>query len=120
MPRQPFPSVPIGEFTATRSFTAPGLFAYRHLQAEGLLNFPDFAGGDLGEEQRQEALARMVNVHRPLAALILFLAVVGLEDFIRDLGGRLADLPGLDSHFPRITELGPGSEEEPGPLRASR
>lgn len=105
MPREAFPNIPIGEFTVARPFTAPGLFAYRHMQAERLLHFPDFGSGDMNEEQRKEALAQMVNVHRPLAAVVLFLGVVGLEDFIRDLGARLADVPGLEHHFPKITEL---------------
>jgi hypothetical protein len=115
VPREPFPSVPIGEFTVTRPFTAPGLFAYRHMQAEGLLHFPDFGDGDMNQEQRKEALTRMVNVHRPLAAVVLFLGVVGLEDLIRDLGARLADVPGLERHFPEITELRPALKKNPRP-----
>lgn len=115
MPRDAFPSVPIGEFTVTRPFTAPGLFVYRHMQAEGLLHFPDFGSGSMNEEQRKEALARMVNVHRPLAAVVLFLGVVGLEDFVRDLGARLADVPGIERHFPKITELRPVLKKNPLP-----
>jgi hypothetical protein len=107
LPREAFPNVPVGEFTVARPFTAPGLFAYRHMQAEGLLHFPDFGGGDMDEEQRKEALAQMVNVQRPLAALVLFLGVVAFEDFIRDLGARLADAPSMEGHFPNITELRP-------------
>lgn len=98
-----------------RPFTAPGLFAYRHMQAEGLLHFPDFADGDMNAEQRREALEQMVNVHRPLAAVVLFLGVVGLEDFIRDIGARLADAPGLDLHFPSITDLRPVVTKSPAP-----
>lgn len=115
MPREPFPSVLLGELTVTRPFTAPGLFAYRHMQAEGLLRFPDFADGDMNAEQRREALEQMVNVHRPLAAVVLFLGVVGLEDFIRDIGARLADLPGLDRHFPEIANLRPALKKNPSP-----
>lgn len=115
MSREAFPSVPIGEFTVTRQSTAPGLFVYRHMQAEGLLHFPDFGSGDMNEDQRNEALAQMVSVHRPLAAVVLFLGVVGLEDFIRDLGARLADIPGLEHHFPRITELRPVLKKNPPP-----
>ncbi len=115
MARVPFPDVPIGEFTVTRPFTAPGLFAYRHMQAEQLLHFPDMGGGDLSAEQRREALERMVSVQRPLAALVLFLNVVALEDFIRDLGARLADLQGLDVHFPNVTELRPKLRKNPQP-----
>jgi hypothetical protein len=115
VPREAFPNVPIGEFTITRPFTAPGLFAYRHMQAEELLHFPDFGAGDMNEEQRKDGLARMVNAKRPLAALVLFLGVVALEDFIRDLGARLADVPGLKRHFPYITELRPVLKRNPRP-----
>lgn len=113
MERVPFPDVPIGEFTVTRPFTAPGLFAYRHMQAEQLLHFPDMGWGDMSAEQRREALERMVSVQRPLAALILFLNVVALEDFIRDLGARLPDVPGLDAHFPSVSELRPKLRKNP-------
>jgi len=115
VPREAFPNVPIGEVTVTRPFTAPGLFAYRHMQAKGLLHFPDFGDGDMNKEQRKDALERMVNVHRPLAALVLFLGVVGLEDFIRDLGARLADVSGLERHFPKIAELRPVLKKNPLP-----
>lgn len=105
--RVPFPAVYSGGFTITRPFTAPGLFAYRHLQAEGLLRFPDFGSGEMNDEQRGDALSRMVNVHRPMAAVVLFLGVVGLEDFIRDMGARLADTAGLEQYFPDIATLRP-------------
>ena len=115
MTRVPFPNVPIGEFTVTRPFTAPGLFAYRHIQAEQLLTFPDMGGGDMSAEQRREALERMVSVHRPLTALVLFLNIVALEDFIRDLGARLADVPDLEAHFPSVCELRPTLRKNPQP-----
>lgn len=115
MPKEQFPVVPFGEWTVTRPFTAPGLFVYRHMQAEALLHFPDFGGGDMTEEQRKAALVSMVNVHRPLAALVLFLGVVGLEDFIRDIGARLADVPGLLPYFPNITQLRPVMKNNPTP-----
>jgi len=104
-PNIPLPEEPIGEFTVFRPFTAPGLFAYRHLQALGLLDFPDYAGGDLDAAQRREALQLAVALHRPLSALVIFLNVVALEDFIRDFGARLADHPGLASYFPSISGL---------------
>jgi hypothetical protein len=107
VPLEPFPSVPFGEFTVTRPFTAPGLFFYRHVQATNLLHFPDLTTGDMSREQHKDALLRMVNAHRPLAALVLFLGVVALEDFIRDLGARLSDIDGLNVSFPAISELRP-------------
>jgi hypothetical protein len=105
MPNVPLPEETIGEFTVCRPFTAPGLFAYRHMQALGLLDFPDYAGGDLDAAQRREALQRAVKFHRPLSALVIFLNVVALEDFIRDFGARLADHPGLASYFPSVSGL---------------
>ena len=45
MPNVPLPEEPVGEFTVFRPFTAPGLFAYRHMQALSLLDFPDYGGG---------------------------------------------------------------------------
>jgi hypothetical protein len=116
MAKVPFPDVQIGEFTVMRPFTAPGLFAYRHMQADGLLRFPDMGDGDMSAEQRREVLARMANLQRPLVALVLFLNVVALEDFIRDLGARLADVPGLDAHFPNVSELRPRLVNAPRPF----
>jgi hypothetical protein len=101
----PFPNEPVAEWTVVRPFTAPGMFAFRHMQADGLLEFPDFAGGDMTLEQRQEALNRAVTLHRPLTALVIFLNVVALEDFLRDFGARLADVDSLTAFFPRIEHL---------------
>ena len=115
MARQQFLTVAVGEFTVFRPFTAPGLFAQRHMQSIGLLTFPDFSGGDLDSEQRKVALTQMVNIHRPLTALVLFLSVVALEDFIRDLGTRLADVPDISSHFPCIELLRPALKKNPAP-----
>lgn len=115
MSLEPFPTVLYTEFTAARHFTAPGLFFYRQMQARQLLHFPDFAGGDLSREQRKVALLQMVNAQRPLAALALFLGVVALEDFIRDLGSRLADTPGLDNYFPLVANLRPKPLRQPRP-----
>ena len=113
MPNVPFPEEPVGEYTVCRPFTAPGLFCYRVDQALSLLKFPDFGGGDLDATQRSEALQRAIAYQRPLAALVIFLNVVALEDFIRDLGARLADHQNLASYFPRVSQLrmiqtGPG------------
>lgn len=101
----PFPFVPVGEWTVFRHFTAPGLFAYRHVQADNLLQFPDYAGGDLNAEQRREALDVAVNLYRPLTALVIFLNVVALEDFIRELSASLADIGALATYFPNIFKL---------------
>jgi len=105
MTKIPFPEEPVSEWSVCRPFTAPGLFAYRHGQAVGLLEFPDFAQGDLNAEQRRAALDRAVLRQRPLAALGIFLNVVAFEDFIRDLGARLADIDGLSKYFPKIGNL---------------
>jgi hypothetical protein len=100
-----FPFVPVGEWTITRPFTSPGLFVYRHLQALDLLDFPDFGDGDMTREQRREALDRHVNLQRPLTAIVIFLNVVALEDFIRDFGMRLSNIETLDTYFPNISAL---------------
>ncbi|MEX0880828.1 MAG: hypothetical protein WEB59_09825 [Thermoanaerobaculia bacterium] len=81
------------------------MFVFRHMQADELLHFPDLGDGDLSREQRREALLDFVNVQRPLAALVIFLNVVALEDLFRDLGARLADIADLQSFFPDITGL---------------
>jgi len=107
----PFPSEAFGEWTVFRPFTAPGLFAYRHVQADSLLRFPDFGGGDLNTEQRREALDRALVFYRPLRALVIFLNVVALEDFIRDLGTRLTDIDDLAVYFPKIARLRPTLKE---------
>jgi hypothetical protein len=85
--------------------TATGLFGYRQDQAIGLLELPDFGGGDLDADQRRQALRDFVSMHKPLTALSLFLGVVALEDLIRDLAARLADLSSLSSFFPRLAAL---------------
>jgi len=95
----------VGEWTVINTRTAPGLFAYRHCQAMDLLHLPDFGGGDLDSAQREEALRSAVSFHKPLAALALFLGVVALEDFIRDLAARLADNPSCRTHFPGLASL---------------
>lgn len=118
MSLEPFPSVPTGEFTVFRPFTASGLFAYRHMQAINLLHFPDLASGDMSQEQRKEALLQMVSLRRPLAAVVLFLGVVALEDFIRDLGIRLAAIEELTRYFPAIDKLRPKLVKNP--QRSSR
>lgn len=105
MSQVPFPVEAVGEWTVFRPFTAPGMFAHRHIQADGLLKFPDYAGGDMTPEQRLEALERAVTLRRPLTALVVFLNVVALEDLIRDLGARLADIGDLSTILPRIDRL---------------
>ncbi len=99
------PEVQISEWNAVDTRTAPGLFAYRQMQAKNLLEFPDFGGGDLDSVQRKEALRSAISFHKPLGALSLFLGVVALEDFVRDLAARLADLPDLARHFPALSKL---------------
>jgi hypothetical protein len=99
------PQAPVSEWNAIGTGTPSGLFAYRQMQAIGLLNLPDYGGGDLTADQRREALKRAVNLHKPLAALATFLGVVALEDYVRDLGGRMAGHNLLCQHFPELRQL---------------
>lgn len=104
-PSVPLPEAQMGEWSIFDTRTATGLFAYRQSQAIGLLELPDYGGGDLDAEQRKEALRNAVSFHKPLAALSLFLGVVALEDLVRDLAARLADTSSLVRHFPGLTKL---------------
>lgn len=104
-PVVPFPEAQIGEWTVFGSTTAPGLFTYRHTQAIGLLELPDFGDGDLDSSQRREALRNAVLLQKPLTALALFLGIVALEDFVRDLSARLAETPSCLKHFPGLAVL---------------
>lgn len=104
-PTVPFPDANVSEFSAIRKTSASGLFAYRHMQAIDLLEFPDFGGGDMTAEQRRDALQNFVNLQKPLAALAIFLGVVALEDFVRDFGARMADNTQISHHFPALAEL---------------
>ena len=51
-----FPEALVGEWTAIDTRTAPGLYAYRHLQAVHLPELPDFGGGDLDAAKREITL----------------------------------------------------------------
>lgn len=104
-PVVPFPEAQVGEWNAIDTRTAVGLFAYRQTQAIGLLDFPDFGGGDFDSAQRRKALHIAISFHKPLTALALFLGVVALEDFVRDLAARLADTPSCLEHFPGLAKL---------------
>lgn len=104
-PQIPLPEVQIGEWSAIDTRTSTGLFAYRSMQASGLLDLPDFGGGDLDAEQRRAALVSAISFHKPLAALSLFLGVVALEDFVRDLAARMSEDAQLIQLFPRLALL---------------
>ncbi len=104
-PTVQLPEVPVSEWNAINTRTASGLFAYRQMQAINLLELPDYGGGDLDASQRREALRDAVSLQKPLAALALFLGVVALEDFLRDLASRLADTPSCLAHFPGLASL---------------
>ena len=104
-PHVPLPEVLFGEWSAIDTRTPTGLFAYRSMQASELLELPDFGGGDLDQEQRREALRSAVSMHRPLAALSLFMGVVALEDFVRDLVARMAENEDLVRLFPALVAL---------------
>ncbi|MBI5062743.1 MAG: hypothetical protein HZB87_04555 [Desulfatitalea sp.] len=104
-PQVELPEAPVGEWNAIDTRTSSGLFAYRSVQAAGHLDLPDFGGGDLNAEQRREVLLTAVSFHKPLAALCLFLGVVALEDFVRDLVARMADNPELLQWFPQLANF---------------
>lgn len=104
-PKVVLPAAPVCEWSAIDTSTSSGLFAYRHMQAAGLLDLPDFGGGDLASEQRREALVTAVSFRKPLAALSLFLGVVALEDFVRDLVARMAEVPELHRWFPALADF---------------
>lgn len=104
-PAVQLPEASVYEWNAISTRSAPGLFAYRHSQAISLLELPDYGGGDLDAEQRREALRSAVSLHKPLAALSLFLGVVALEDLIRDLAARLAEVQNLVPFFPGLRDL---------------
>lgn len=104
-PTVPLPEVQLAEWNAFGTGTAAGLFAYRQHQARRLLEFPDYSDGDLSPERRREAFANAVTFRRPLSALALFLGIVAMEDLVRDLAGRLADLPRLSPFFPGLVKL---------------
>lgn len=104
-PQVPLPDAQIGEWSAIDTRTSTGLFAYRSMQALGLLDLPDFGGGDLNTEQRREALASAISFRKPLAALSLFLGVVALEDFVRDLVARMAENQEIANLFPLLAKF---------------
>jgi hypothetical protein len=81
------------------------MFVYRHMQVRNLLEFPDFGGGDMSHDDRRTALQNSIGFHKPLAAVAIFLGVVALEDFIRDIGARLADSPLVTQLFPEAGGL---------------
>lgn len=56
-------------------------------------------------KQRRDALLSAISFHKPLAALSLFLGVVALEDFVRDLVARMAEHPDLTRMFPQLAGL---------------
>ncbi|MEJ5226826.1 hypothetical protein [Thermodesulfovibrio sp.] len=101
----PFPNVPIAQRGAYRTFTAPGMFFYRHIQADSLLNIPKLDKEDIPPQDYHQVYDALLSFLFPLKALVIFLNVVALEDFMRDLGDRLADVEGLDAYFPKIKDL---------------
>ena len=104
-PQVVLPEAPVGEWSVIDTRTSSGLFAYRHVQAARLLDLPDFGGGDLDSEQRREALVTAVSLCKPLSALSLFLGVVALEDFVRDLIARMSEVPELLQWFPLLADF---------------
>lgn len=83
------------------------------MQAVNLLRLPDLGEGELNAEQRREALNNFVSLHKPLSALSLFLGVVALEDFIRDLVSRMAENTELETWFPNLGVLRNQPQKQP-------
>jgi hypothetical protein len=104
-PTVELPSTAIAEWFAIPTNTSTGLFVYRYTQAIDLLDLPDFGDGDLDQAQRKEALREAVAFKQPLTALALFLGVVALEDFVRDLIARMVDVPVLQVAFPNLAAI---------------
>ncbi len=105
-PSVAFPEPLMGEWVGMRTNSASGLFAHRQMQAIDLLELPDSGGGDVTFEQRREALQTAISFQKPLVALTIFLAVVALEDFVRDFGARPADHGLVSLYFPELTQCG--------------
>lgn len=105
-PKIDFPTALVGEWTPFPVKFPLGLFGYRISQAVRLLDWP--APYDLEkvpDEERRRIKDGFLQLRHPITALGLFLGVVALEDFVRDLLHRLREDDFVGSHFPEFQKL---------------
>lgn len=107
MPKVIFPSVPLWESTIFRFNNPTGMFWYKSNQARMLMSPPDFCWGDLISDEiwRRKALNDSIILFKPLTAVILFLQIVALEDYIRNINESLPKIKWFDTYFPNIGKL---------------
>lgn len=60
-----------------------------------MMEYPDFTN----DPQIKEMLLGQVSCRPPLTAVVIFLCVVALEDFVRELGNMLANVPDFQAYF---------------------
>jgi hypothetical protein len=84
-----FPNVPMGEVTAF-PFRAPyGLFGFRLAEAAKLLQIPLPIHGAQSSDNPIQSRDLFLGLCRPITSLSLFVSVVALEDFARDVHAEL-------------------------------
>lgn len=88
-----------------RTDYALGLLVERITQAQELLHPVDLGPGTLSREERADALERFHVIGTTVTALSLFMSVVALEDYVRDLGGRLTGNALIARHFPELVVM---------------
>lgn len=111
VPKMPFPQSNYGSWSALRTHTVSGLFAYRYAQAIGMMEYPDFTN----DPKMKEMLLGQVACHPPLTAVVIFLCVVALEDFVRELGNMLFNVQSFDTYFSNSATLGQKSKTQNAP-----
>ena len=112
-PKIDFPTALVGEWTPFPVKFPLGLFGYRISQAVRLLEWP--APYDLekvSDEERRRIKDGFLQLRHPITALGLFLGVVALEDFVRDLLHQLRDDDLVSSDFQELQKLTPEDIEK--------
>lgn len=112
-PKIDFPTALVGEWTPFPVKFPLGLFGYRISQARRLLEWP--APYDLekvSDEERRRIKDGFLQLRHPITALGLFLGVVALEDFVRDLLHQLRADDFVVSNFREFQELTPETIEK--------
>lgn len=106
-PKIDFPTALVGEMTVFDVRCPLGLFGYRIvLQAIRLLDWPaPYDLEKLSDEEKRRIKDGFLQLRHPITALGLFLGVVALEDFVRDLLHRLREDDFVGSHFPEFQKL---------------